>query len=100
FATQAYCLGNPGGSPNRPIAQRRIYQTKEPHAFALANKLLGNLVAHPAGKAVTCEKIGSVRLNPPDFGNVLGSHGLNRTCNAALSIQRRWMHFKYRTIAL
>ena len=78
----------------------RIYQTKETHAFALADKLLGDLETHPAAKRVSCEKIGSVRLHPSDFGDVIGSHRLDRTGNAVLSIQRQWLQAKYRTVAL
>ena len=90
----------PRASLDRRIVEGRIYQTKETHAFARADKLLGDLETHPAAKRVPCEKIGSVRLHPSDFGDAIGSHRLDRTGNAVLSIQRRWLQAKYRTVAL
>src|SRR6516165_403808 len=82
------------------LGRSRIYQTEETHPFARADKLLGHLETHLAAKGVPCEKIGSVRLNPLDFGNVIGGHRLDRTGNAVLSIQRLWLQAIYRTVTL
>src|SRR3974390_3454652 len=96
FATKAYCPGHPGGL----IVEDGIYQAEETHAFALADKLLGDLETHPASKTMSCKKIRSVRLHPTDFGEVFGSHRLDGTRNVVLSIQRQWLQSEYRTIAL
>jgi len=93
-------MADPGPWLERRIAEVRIYQSKETHAFALADKLVGDLETHPAAKGVSCEKIGSVRLYPSDFGDVIGSHRLDRTGEPALSIQRQWLQAKYRTLTL
>jgi hypothetical protein len=77
-----------------------IYQTKETHAFALADKLLGDLETHPAAKRVPCEKIGSARLHSSDFGDVIGSHRFNRAGDAMLSIQWWRLQAIYRAVAL
>jgi hypothetical protein len=78
----------------------RIYQTKETHAFALADKLLRDLERHPAAKRVPCEKIGSTRLHSSDFGDVIRSYRFNRTGEAMLSIQWWRLQAIYRAVAL
>ena len=87
-------------SIHRSIAQSRVYQTQKTHAFTVADKLLGDLETHPATKRVACNEIRSVRLNSPDFGDVIGSYRFDRAGNAVLSIQRRRLQSKYRTVAL
>jgi hypothetical protein len=94
LATKAHCLRHPGPSLDGRIAEGCIYQTKETHTFALADKLLGNLETHPAAKGMSCEKIGSVRLHSADFSDVIGSHRFDRTGNAMLSIQRHRLQTK------
>jgi hypothetical protein len=61
---------------------------------------LGNLETHQASKGESREKIGSLRLHPSDFDDVIGSHRLNRTRDAMLSIQWWWLQGIYRAVAL
>ena len=100
FAAKVHCLGHPGASLESHIAERRIYQTKKSDAFARADKLLGDLEAHPATKRVSCDKIGSLRLHSSNFGDAIGSHRLNCACNAVLAIQRRPLQSVNRSVAL
>src|SRR5262249_38609753 len=97
FATKAYCLGHPGGPI---VVEDRIYQTKETHEFALADKLLGDVETRPAAKRVPCKKIGSARLHSSDFGDVIRSHRFNRTGDAMLSIQWWRAQAIYRAVTL
>src|SRR5215472_19198545 len=99
FATNAYHLGHPGGH-FVDIVEGRINQAEETHAFALADKLLGDLETHLAAKRVPCEKIGSAWLHSSDFGDVIGSHRFNRTGDAMLSIQWWRLQAIYRAVAL
>jgi hypothetical protein len=69
----------------------RINQTKEIYAFALADELLGYLEAQSAAKRVSSEKVGSVRLDPPDFVDVIGGHCFDSAGNTVPSIQRWWL---------
>src|SRR5262249_3663554 len=82
------------------IAQDCINQTKKASAFALADKLLGNLEAHPAAEGVARQKIGAMRLHPSNLADVIGSHLFDCASDAVLAIQRRWLKAKNRTVAL